>query len=129
MSVETERCIDDLGSIIKRKRVSIGMTREELAYRMNISVSTLKRHENGETGILATTLFEYMDILNLTYEEVVSALHKKRRNLVPKLTYTSESAKARKEERMKSIAESLSDDMLDHYLAIGEGLIIAQNNI
>ena len=70
-----------------------------------------------------------MDILNLTYEEVVSALHKKRRNLVPKLTYTSESAKARKEERMKSIAESLSDDMLDHYLAIGEGLIIAQNNI
>ena len=135
MSAETEQGTSngqkkELCQIIKDKRISLGMTREELADKMYISVATLKRHENGITEIPAPFLFRYMQALGLTFEEVAPDFLKQNTSSEPELPQRSGSSHNEDlKHRVQTITENLGDEMLEHYVAIGEGLCMSQRNI
>ncbi len=67
----------ELGLKIKRMRVKLGMTQEELSEKINISQRTLAGIETGENFLTAETLDKIIEALKTTPEELFNTSHLK----------------------------------------------------
>ena len=71
---------DELGKKIKRMRVNLGLTQEQLAEMINVSQRTLSGIEIGENFMTAETLDKIVLALNTTTEELFATDHLKDEN-------------------------------------------------
>lgn len=54
------------GKILKDYRIKYGLTQEEMAEKVGISVKYISRIETGKGGIKTQTLIKYMNVLGIT---------------------------------------------------------------
>lgn len=64
------------GKILRKFRIKSGLTQEQLAEKLGISLKYISRIENGNNGIKTQTLIKYMNILaitpNILYSEFIN---------------------------------------------------------
>lgn len=70
--------IVELGKTIKRKRLSLNMTMDQLAKEANISRATLWHIEMGEGNFSAQSLFKVLQILNISFSLIGDVKKEKR---------------------------------------------------
>lgn len=70
---ETERKMQDhMGDIVRRLRQKLGLTQEELAHELGITVGTVNRWENGRfrpSKLARSTILEFARKHGITLEE------------------------------------------------------------
>lgn len=66
----------ELGAALRRLRLGAGMTQEELAHRAGIGVASLSRIETALANPTWTTVMRILEGLNLTLEDLSTALRK-----------------------------------------------------
>lgn len=54
------------GEILKNHRLKLGLTQEDLAEKIGISVKYISKIETGKSGIKTQTLIKYINILGIT---------------------------------------------------------------
>ena len=54
------------GEILKNHRLKLGITQEDLAEKIGISVKYISKIETGKSGIKTQTLIKYINILGIT---------------------------------------------------------------
>lgn len=88
----------ELGLKIKRMRVKLGMTQEELSEKVNISQRTLGGIEIGENFLTAETLDKIIEALKTTPEELFNTSHlKESGELIDEITKRVASVKNNRE--------------------------------
>lgn len=55
---------------LRAKRVEKGLTQEEIAKELNISVATYNRYEKGHTEMTETTINKLLTLLECKYEDI-----------------------------------------------------------
>jgi len=60
-----------IGEFIKEQRIQKGLTQEELAEKINITVRTIQRIEKGEVNPRLFTLQVISDVLEIDYEKLI----------------------------------------------------------
>lgn len=86
------------GKILRKFRKKSGLTQEQLAEQLGISLKYISRIENGNNGIKTQTLIKYMNILKITpntlYKEFITdSQTKKNIELTEKICSLSEEKK------------------------------------
>ena len=62
--------LKNLGLIIKKYRIKISISQEELGFRCNIHRTTIGKIENGEMDPKYTTLIKIVRTLNIPSQEI-----------------------------------------------------------
>lgn len=60
------------GKLISKARIKMGLTQEELALLLNVSVSTIGMIETGKRGVKNNCIKEWCDTLNIKYSDYIS---------------------------------------------------------
>lgn len=64
------------GKIVKKYRLEMGLTQDELAQKLDLSSKYISRIENGISGLGDETLIKYINFLGITpnilYEELIT---------------------------------------------------------
>ena len=63
-----------VGIVIKSLRIQRNLTKEALAAELGISVSTIKKYENGERALSITNLFKIIDYFKVDENSIDSRL-------------------------------------------------------
>lgn len=67
MSSVSKSDIDKVfGNILREFRIKSGLTQEQIAEQLGISLKYISRIENGNNGVKTQTLINYMNILGIT---------------------------------------------------------------
>jgi transcriptional regulator with XRE-family HTH domain len=65
-----QKYLKNFGQNVKLKREKMGMTRQELAQRVQISVDTLGKIENGMTNMKVTTFCMLVHVLTFNKDDL-----------------------------------------------------------
>lgn len=79
MSVDDESKIDFgiIGERIKQKRKEKGITQEQLAETMDVSIAYLSRVERGETNVNLKRIVQISEILEINVSELITGTNPK----------------------------------------------------
>ena len=67
-----------VGIVIKSLRIQRNLTKEALAAELGISVSTIKKYENGERALSITNLFKIIDYFKVDANTILNVAESKK---------------------------------------------------
>lgn len=71
-----------VGIVIKSLRIQRNLTKEALAAELGISVSTIKKYENGERALSITNLFKIIDYFKVDANTILNVAEGKKENSI-----------------------------------------------
>ncbi|MFA9423774.1 MAG: helix-turn-helix domain-containing protein [Sedimentibacter sp.] len=66
-----------IGQMMRDARTFRGMTLDQIANKMNVTIKTIQRYELGERKITIGTLVEIIEILGLDYSSFMNEVYKR----------------------------------------------------
>lgn len=73
-----------IGKRIKKNRIKMGLTQEELAYKMDVSIAFLSRIERGHSHINLKRIFEICNLLDTNPGELLMGVSFEEKNYLSK---------------------------------------------
>ena len=64
--------VESVGERLERSRKEVGLSREQVAERLGVSVSTIQAHENGRNQLKPDGLISYSRIYNVSIDWLVT---------------------------------------------------------